>query len=114
MADNKSGISVDAIYNRTVGVPYSVGTIKTPIGAASVRTTVLKGNATYLLSADVNCHVNFALVNTTDATTLDHIMFGGSEWIIHTGADTTYYISVIQSDSAGYLYHTELTPDRLG
>jgi len=113
VADNKSSASVDSLYNRTVGIPDSANTQKKTVGATSQSTTVLKGNASYEISCDVTCHICFA--QTLTAATANHPwFFAGSEKVIHTGADTTWYVSVIQDTTGGTMFVTELLPDRLG
>ncbi len=113
MADNKSNISIDCLYNRAIGVLDSSTTQKKTVSGTSVRSTVMRGNGTFLITADTNCHVKFGTV-TDDATNADHILFAGESWVVHFPAGSAYYVSAIQSSSGGFLYITEQLGDRLG
>ncbi len=113
MADHKSGISVDAIYNRSVGVPDSANAQKLTISGTSATSTALKGNATFEISCDTTCHICFS--ESVVVATSDHPwFFAGSEKIIHTGYGTDYLVSAIQDTTGGTMFITELLPDRLG
>lgn len=113
MADNKSDISINSLYNRAIGVLDHSTTQKKTISGTSVRSTVLRGNGTYLISTDTNCHIIFGGA-ADDATTSHHIMFAGESWVVHTGKGTAYYVSAIQDTAGGFLYITEQLGDRLG
>jgi len=113
MADHKSDISINSLYNRAIGVLDAGTTQKLTVSGTSVRSTVLTGNATYVISADTNLHIVFGTV-TDDATTDSHIMFAGESWVVHTGRGSTYYVSAIQDTAGGFLYITEQLGDRLG
>lgn len=113
MADHKSNIGIDNLYNRAIGVLDSSTTQKKTVSGTSVRSTVLRGNGTYIMSTDTNCHIKFGGA-ADNATTSDHIMFAGESWVVHTPAGSTYYVSAIQATAGGYLYITEQLGDRLG
>ncbi len=113
MTDNKSNIGIDQLYNRSLGVPDHSTTQVLTVSGTSARSTVLKGNAHYLVSTSTTLHYRFDGA-ADDATSADHIMFAGTESIYHTGKGTTWYLSVIQDSSGGYCYVTELLGDRLG
>jgi hypothetical protein len=113
MADNKSNISIDQLYNRATGYPdYSTTQRITVAAASDAIATALKGNATFLITADTDCHVRFA--TTPVAVTTDQPLFAGNEWIVHTPKGSTLKIAAIQKSAGGTLWVTELIADRLG
>lgn len=115
MADNKSSIQIDQLYNRATGVPDYNTTAGFTITVTGTSASIgpLKGNATYLMTANTDCYVRFKATSATAVTT-DHPFWAGNEWIVHTGSGTAYYVAAIQQTAAGKVWLSELIADRLG
>jgi hypothetical protein len=113
VADNKSGIDISPLYGRSIGYPdYSTTQTITVAAASAAIATALKGNATFLMTADTDCHVRFA--TTPVAVTTDHPIFAGADWLVHVPKGSTLKVAAIQKSAGGTLWITELVPDRLG